>query len=197
MKIIGITGGIGAGKSTVTKYLQEKGFTVIDADKIVHEIYTGNENLLKTIRENFGQDLMDGEGMLNRRELAKRAFATDEKKHLLEEITHREILKRIGEKVEEAERAGVKEVFIDAILLFESGLSNGCDEVWVVDAPMDERIKRVALRDGLSKGEITLRMKRQMAPLEMRSRATRVLDNKGEVKDLHVQIDGLIKTLGK
>ena len=99
MKIIGITGGIGAGKSTVTKYLESKGFTVIDADKIAHDIYKGNESLLEKIKENFGRDLVDKEGNLNRRELDVRAFETKEKKLLLEELTHREILKRIDDEV--------------------------------------------------------------------------------------------------
>ncbi|MFA5638285.1 MAG: dephospho-CoA kinase [Anaerovoracaceae bacterium] len=194
MKIIGITGGIGAGKSTVTKYLESKGFTVIDADKIAHDIYKGNESLLEKIKENFGRDLVDKEGNLNRRELAVRAFETKEKKLLLEELTHREILKRIEDEVNEADKLKAKEVFIDAILLFESGLSNGCDEVWVVDAPMEERIKRVSKRDDMTEDEIALRIKMQMSSFEMRSKATRVLDNKGEIETLYTQIDNLLET---
>lgn len=194
MKIIGITGGIGAGKSTVTKYLESKGFTVIDADKIAHDIYKGNESLLEKIKENFGRDLVDKEGNLNRRELAVRAFETKEKKLLLEELTHREILKRIEDEVNEADKLKAKEVFIDAILLFESGLSNGCDEVWVVDAPMEERIKRVSKRDEMTEDEIALRIKMQMSSFEMRSKATRVLDNKGEIETLYTQIDNLLET---
>ena len=194
MKIIGITGGIGAGKSTVTKYLESKGFTVIDADKIAHDIYKGNESLLEKIKENFGRDLVDKEGNLNRRELAVRAFETKEKKLLLEELTHREILKRIEDEVNEADKLKAKEVFIDAILLFESGLSNGCDEVWVVDAPMEERIKRVSKRYEMTEDEIALRIKMQMSSFEMRSKATRVLDNKGEIETLYTQIDNLLET---
>lgn len=194
MKIIGITGGIGAGKSTVTKYLESKGFTVIDADKIAHDIYKGNESLLEKIKENFGRDLVDKEGNLNRRELAVRAFETKEKKLLLEELTHREILKRIEDEVNEADKLKAKEVFIDAILLFESGLSNGCDEVWVVDAPMEARIKRVSKRDEMTEDEIALRIKMQMSSFEMRSKATRVLDNKGEIETLYTQIDNLLET---
>ena len=94
----------------------------------------------------------------------------------------------------EADKLKAKEVFIDAILLFESGLSNGCDEVWVVDAPMEERIKRVSKRDDMTEDEIALRIKMQMSSFEMRSKATRVLDNKGEIETLYTQIDNLLET---
>lgn len=189
MKIIGITGGIGSGKSTVSEYLKDRGFRIIDADRISHELSVPGSILVKALGEEFGQDLVNEKGVLNRRKLADRAFSTPEGKVRLDEITHREIIKRIREEIQRAKDDNLDLVFLDVVLLFEVGLDKECDETWVVDASEDTRLARVMGRDGYIPEEIRKRMRSQMDSDEKKKMATHVLNNDGTLAALYDQIE--------
>lgn len=193
MKIIGITGGIGSGKTTVSDYLRREHYRVIDADRISHEIMEPGSDLVNQLGAAFGQDLINEEGVLNRRELANRAFSSKEGKHILEEITHREIMNRIRDAIAKADLEALEIVFIDVVLLFEVGLDKICTETWLVDASEDIRLARVIGRDGYIPDEIRKRMRSQMPSEEKRARATYILDNEGTVEELYNQIDELLQ----
>lgn len=189
MKIIGITGGIGSGKTTVSEYLKDKGYRIVDADAISHELSAPGSTLVKELSEEFGEDLVNEKGVLNRRELAKRAFSAPEKKAKLDRITHREILKKIKEEVQTAKDEGLEIIFLDVVLLFEVGLDKECHETWVVDASEDIRLARVIGRDGFIPEEIRKRMRSQMDSEEKKERATHVLNNDGTLESLYDQIE--------
>lgn len=197
MKIIGVTGGIGSGKTTVSEYLREKGYRVIDADEISHELSVPGSTLVKALSEEFGEDLVNEKGVLNRRELANRAFSSSEGKAKLDEISHREIIKKIREEIETAKAENLEFLFLDVVLLFEVALDKVCSETWVVDASEDIRLARVMGRDGFIPEEIRKRMRSQMDSDEKKKKATYVLNNEGTVLELYQQIDFLLLNLKK
>ncbi len=193
MQIIGITGGIGSGKSTVSRYLLSKGYRVIDADQIAHDIMKPGSRVLMELANRFGKDILNPDGGLNRRMLGNRAFSSLEGKEQLESITHGEILRQIEEDIRRGEEEGLEVIFLDVILLFQVGLDKLCSQVWVVDAPEDIRLARVMGRDGYVPEEIRKRMRSQMNPAEMKSRGTHVIENDGTILQLQERVDALLE----
>lgn len=207
MKIIGLTGGIGSGKSTVTDYLTERGYHVLDADKIAREIVLPGSEMLIRLTAAFGDEIISEDGSLNRKKLASIVFADPEKKKTLDDLMHTEILELIHERIhryrEEAESVAAKGdsgnryrvIFIDAPLLFETGLDKSVSEAWVIDADEETRIKRIMERDGLGREEILSRINNQMARDEKNRRADVILDNTGNQESLYRQIDMLLEKI--
>ena len=197
MKTIGLTGGIGTGKSTVSRYLKTKGYKIIDADLIAREVVEPGMPALKALVEEFGPGILLEDGSLNRRELARLAFASPEGKAALDRITHGAIFDRIHELQEQyeselADTPGAV-IFLDVPLLFETGFDKEADLVWVVDVPDEMRVQRVVLRDGLSENEIWARIKNQMSREEKLARADRVLDNSKTLEELYSQVDAFLE----
>ncbi len=195
MKIIGLTGGIGSGKSTVSEYLASKGIKIVDADKISHEMMENGSSLLEELAIAFGDEIINTDGSLNRRELARLAFATEEGKNLLNRITHKEISKRVDRQIAELKKSNERIIFFDAPLLFEAGMDSKTGETWLVHVDEATRISRVRDRDGLSEEEILARIKAQMSEEEKLARASHVLDNSGSVEELYAQVDSLLAEL--
>ena len=191
---IGLTGGIGAGKSTATDYLVEKGYKVIDCDKVAREVVEPGAPALAALAEAFGPEILDEDGALDREATAKIVFADPEKRKKLDDITHSAIYDIIEER-SKGHEDGL--VFIDAALIFESGLDKELDAVWVVTADEEIRKRRVALRDGMDEDMIENRMKSQMSEEERKSRADEVLDNSGAREDLYGQVDRLLEKYWK
>ena len=192
MKIIGLTGGIGAGKSTVSEYLKAQDYPVVDADQISRDLMVPGAPLLSRLEEAFGPEIILPGRVLDRKGLARIAFATEEGKDLLNRITHGAINEKILADLRDLESQGFKLAFLDAPLLFEVGLDRFTHLVWLVDASDEVRIARVMDRDGLSREEILDRMARQMSGEEKRARASRILDNSGDLESLHEQIRRLL-----
>lgn len=192
MKIIGLTGGIGSGKSTVSSYLREKGYKIIDADEIAAEIVVPGSKLLDLLAESFGRDILQVDGSLNRKALAKVAFSNESQKKKLDSIMLKEIINEILHLLTFYEKSQQNIVFIDAPLLFEAGLDEKCHEAWVVDADDEIRIQRVIKRDSLAREEVIARIKNQMSREEKIRRASFVLDNSQEESSLYEQIDILL-----
>ena len=187
--MIGLTGGIASGKSTVTKRLRELGAFVIDADEIAREVMD-DERILRKIKRAFGKGVFREDGSLDRRSLAEAAFASEEKTIRLELITHPEILMRLAQMQGDAERSGKHPiVFLDAPLLIESNFEHACEKVWLVTADEETRIARAMARSGMTREEVVLRMERQM-PDNVKARyASVIIENDGSEEELLAKVD--------
>jgi dephospho-CoA kinase len=200
--IIGIAGGIGAGKSVVTDYLRGIGHEVIDADEIARDAVMPGEPALAYLTEDFGPDILNEDGTLNRARLASLAFADDAKVRRLNEILHKDIESRIMDHLRELDDsrcdcAGKGQVnkdviFLSAPLLFESGLDRLCDEVWLVTAPENVRIERAVLRGGLTREEARARASRQISEEKRKSRSGIIIENVGDINELYHAVDRLL-----
>ncbi|WP_230975045.1 dephospho-CoA kinase [Aminipila luticellarii] len=193
MKIIGLTGGIGSGKSTVSRYLSQKGYSIIDADEIARQIVKPDSTVLKKLVGSFGSSILNGDGSLNRSRLAELAFTHKEEKAKLDQIMLQEIVRVILEKIQTYEKSGKEIIFIDAPLLFEAGLDKESNEIWVVDAADEVRVERVIKRDDSTREAVLARIENQMNRQEQYQRANHILNNSTTQKALYEQIDKLLK----
>ncbi|MCI9476474.1 dephospho-CoA kinase [Anaerovoracaceae bacterium 41-7] len=194
MKVIGLTGGIGAGKSTVSDYLLDKGFTVIDADKIARSMTEKGSETLQALTEAFGEDILFTDGCLDRKKLAAIVFSDEKKRLVLEELTTKKVVQIIEEKITGLQEEGYEApVFIDAPLLFESGADKLCDAVWLVDASIDIRIRRVMARDDVTSEEVKRRILNQMSSSEKIARSTDIIDNSKGKEALYEQVERLLE----
>ena len=194
MKVIGLTGGIGAGKSTVSDYLLDKGFTVIDADKIARSMTEKGSETLQALTEAFGEDILFTDGCLDRKKLAAIVFSDEKKRLVLEELTTKKVVQIIEEKITGLQEEGYEApVFIDAPLLFESGADKLCDAVWLVDASIDIRIRRVMARDDVTSEEVKRRILNQMNSSEKIARSTDIIDNSKGKEALYEQVERLLE----
>lgn len=190
MKIIGLTGGIGTGKSTVSEYLKEKGCVIIDADEISREMTEKGSPALQEIAEAFGREYISGDGSLNRKALGDLVFNDPKALAGLQSIITEKVAERIDFLLEEMKKKGeAGVVVIDAPLLFECGMESVADENWLVTADAKLRVERIKKRDGLTESQIADRMKNQMTEEEKRGMSQYVLDNSGTVDFLYRQID--------
>ena len=189
--LVGVTGGIGSGKSELAKMLADLGAQRVDADAVAREVVADTEIVASLLAE-FGSDLRDGVGQIDRRELGRRALRTAEGSRRLEEIMRTPLAKSIDRRLAAAEgSAGRAIVVYDASLIFEWGREKLCDLVVVVDAAEELRIERVRQRSGMESGEIRERMARQMDPAQKKVRADYVIDNNGDLAALNQQAQGL------
>lgn len=194
--VIGLTGGIASGKTTVSDYLKSLGVCVIDADEVAHEVTSPGSVGFKEIIEEFGEDLLTPEGNLNRKKLGEIVFSDKEALLKLNAIVHPLVIEKIRQMLIEIEHSPC--VVLDVPLLFESGMDDLCDEVWVVAVDEDTQVKRLTERDGYNLDEAIMRVKAQMPLEEKVRRAHRVLDNTGTIEETKRQVDELFKdVIGK
>ena len=159
MKIIGLTGPTGSGKSTVAKLLQEKGFAAIDCDLVAREVVEKSSPLLEILCEAFGSDILLSDGSLDRKTLAKKAFCDDESTELLNSIMLPFIAERIKEQLMLLADDGIEVALLDAPTLFESGLDSECDAVIAVLCDRETRKQRIIKRDKLTDEQAEIRLK--------------------------------------
>lgn len=195
MKMIGLTGGIGSGKSTVAKLLAEHGFSVVDADQLAREVVEPGQPALAELAEAFGQDVLLADGSLNRSELAARAFVDKERTELLNAITHPRIQELRERRFQEAEDAGSDAVVYDMPLLVEQGVDKNMDLTVVVDVDVEERIRRLVATRGLTEEDARRRIAAQVADAERLAAADVVIDNNGPVEALGEQVDQLVRVI--
>lgn len=187
MKIIGITGGSGAGKTTVTKHFEKYDAEILDADVLAREIVKSGMPALDEIKKEWHDVVINGE--LDRRALAKIVFNDDEELHKLNTITHKYIIDEINKRIEKSK----KEIFvIDAIALFESGLADICDATICVIADKRTRIKRIMERDGLTLKEAEERINAQKSDDFYKNHADYVIYNNDDGSSLEEFADRLI-----
>lgn len=185
---IGVTGGIGSGKSTVSKRLAEHGAFVVDADQIAREIVEPGQPALQELSGAF-TDVLLPDGTLNRGELAKQAFATTEATTKLNAITHPRIRERTQQLFAQAEAAGESVLVYDMPLLIENGEYKSMDHVVVVDVPDEIRVQRLVEFRGLVEADARARIAAQIDRQSRLDAADTVLDNSGTVEDLLQQVD--------
>jgi dephospho-CoA kinase len=191
--LLGLTGQIGAGKSTAARILEEFGASVVDADLIGKQVVGQSPALLRKLVKRFGKEILTPTGRLNRKTLAKRAFASTESTRALNAIIHPYLLKELHCQVKYHLKQG-RVVVIDAALLLDWGLDRQVDKTIVITAPLKLRIKRMALR-GLSSEDISARQKAQPSLAIFRSRADYIVSNSGNVKELRGRLAALWQKL--
>lgn len=195
MKIIGLTGGIGSGKSTVAGMLADAGYPVVDADQLAREVVEPGQPALAELAAAFGADVLDGEGALRRGELAARAFVDKRHTELLNSITHPRIQQLRRRRFAEAEAAGAAAVIYDMPLLVEKGVDQHCDLVVVVDVEAEERVRRLVEHRGLDAEDARRRIAQQIDDDVRRAAADVVIDNNGPLADLDAQVRGLVERI--
>ena len=161
MKVYGLTGKTGAGKSTVAEKLEKMGFCVIDGDKIARSITEKGKPAISILANEFGCDIIEDDGSLNRKLLASRAFKDRESTAKLNAITHPIIKAEFEKELRKAEAEGFSFAVIDAAALLESSCKDLCEKIIVVTAPEEIRLSRVLLRDGITKEQALIRINAQ------------------------------------
>ena len=190
MRIIGLTGGIGSGKSTVSAYLREKKIPVVDADSISRQLTAPGSSLLPAVRILLGDKVFREDGKLNRQAVADIIFNDKELLKSYEELITNETARRCLEELRQLdEQRRWKAAVLDAPLLFECGMQQYMDENWLVQADPETRIARVTARDGISREAICDRMQRQMSEEKKASLADVIIENSGSLEELYRQID--------
>ncbi|QYH19807.1 dephospho-CoA kinase [Corynebacterium aquatimens] len=192
MKRIGLTGGIGSGKSTVAQMLAGAGFTIVDADKIARQIMEPGSPVLDQVAEVFGADLIGPDGALDRAGLARRAFGSEEATQRLNAITHPAIREEAEAQFAAAEAAGAEAAVYDMPLLVEQGLHREMDLTVVVDVEAEERVRRLVGSRGLDEEDARARIARQIDDAARRAAADVVIDNNGPKEALEPQVADLI-----
>ena len=185
---VGLTGGIGSGKSTVSRLLERRGAVVIDGDRIARQIVEPGEPALAEVVDRFGTTILRADGMLDRTGLAAIVFPDPEALAALNSIMLPRIARRIAELTEEAERDGAAVVVQDSPLLVETGAHDDFDAVLVVQAPLVARLDRLVAR-GLDRADAQARMDRQATDQQRAAVADIVLDNSGDEAALEAQVD--------
>lgn len=189
MITIGLTGGIGSGKSTVSSRLAELGAFIVDADLVAREIVEPGQPALAELAEAF-DGVLNPDGTLNRAELARQAFATPEATKKLNAITHPRIRARTEKLFKQGRESGAEVLVYDMPLLIENGEVNKVDHVLVVDAPDELRIDRLVQHRGVDEDDARRRIAAQIDRETRLGAADTVLDNSGSLEDLLTQVDG-------
>ena len=191
--IYGLTGGIGSGKTTVAAILRDKGYIVLDADEIGREVTGKDEPLLRLLVKDFGIDIINEDGTLDRKALAAKSFGDKRKMNRLNELVQTAILCRAVEKFHKLSLSDYNKVmFFDVPLLFEAGWDRYMQQIWLVTAPEDVRIQRVEIRDGLTEEEIRERIRYQMSEEEKMERADVIIQNDEGMAKLMAQVEKAI-----
>ena len=185
--IVGLTGGIGSGKSEVAKMLESRGAFVIDTDALARDVVEPPSPVLDSIREAFGDGVIGEDGRLDRTALAAVVFADETKRRRLNDLTHPEILKRVLAIIGGYPPSAIVVVVVP--LLFESGFERNCDVVAAVVAPAGVRVLRVVARDGRTAEEVRARMDAQLPEDEYSKRAGIVIRNDGDRASLEREVD--------
>ena len=191
-KIIGITGGIASGKSTVTNFLRKQGFQVVDADAVVHQLQKPGGRLFKTLVQHFGQEIILENGELNRPLLASLIFSNTEEQEWSKQIQGeiiREELATLRDQFAQTEEI----FFMDIPLLFEQDYASWFDETWLVYVEPDVQMERLMKRDQLSKDLAISRLSAQWSLEEKKSLASQVIDNNGSQDQLLAQLNSLLE----
>jgi len=190
VKVIGLTGGAGSGKSAVAGIMARKGCLYISADRIARDVVEPGQPALADIREAFGPSVIKQDGSLDRGRMAEIVFDEPDARERLESIIHPRVIARIADMIDRGRAEGeYPAVVVEVPLLFESRTEDMMDEVWVVDAAEDTQIRRMMERDGLSKEQALSRLRAQMDPLIRAGMADVLIENNGGLRELAMSVD--------
>lgn len=188
MLVIGVTGGIGTGKSEVSRALEGHGAVVIDADRVGHSIYLPDTDGWKEVVETFGEDVLQEDRQVDRRKLGSIVFGDPEALAKLNAITHPKIRQRISDLTEEERHKGSGVVVVEAAILIEANWVDLVDEVWVATSSPDTVVGRIQERNNLPEDQIRSRIASQMTHEERVKHATVVVENDGDLGALQEQV---------
>ena len=194
MKIIGLTGGTGSGKGFVSERLKARKAYVIDADAVAHEIIEKGRPAYKEIVDYFGREILDEDGNIFRRKLGNIVFSDKDKLAFLNSCTHKYINMEIMRIIEEVKpQTNVySAIIIDAPLLAEAGLVDICDDIWVVYADSEVRVKRIMERDSISEEQARNRIASQRSWEEYKELGAVIIDNSSDDENVERQLDALL-----
>lgn len=195
MITLGLTGGIGSGKSLAAQFFRELGAYVVDADVEARRIMEKDEEVRAALIDAFGSETFHLDGSLNRPYLGGRVFGDKEEVRRLNAIVHPALKAAFPEIRERAKETGARLLVYEAALLIEAGLNDRFDAVVVVDAPIETRIERVMGRDNISKEAVGARMENQLSVDVLREHTDYILDNSGAPNDLRKQVEALYEEL--
>ena len=191
MKVIGLTGGIGSGKTTVSQFLAELGAVIIDADKIGHEAFKTDTRARREIIAAFGREILAPDGDIDRKKLGEMVFTNPEALSRLNRIMHPRMYKMAKAQIEEHQRRGVEVVVLEAPVLLEAGWATLVDEVWVTVAPEATVIKRLRGRTRLSEEESLARIRSQLRSEERLKHADVIIDTDCTLDEVRARVNAL------
>lgn len=185
--VIGLTGNIATGKSTVLEYFAAKGAYIIDADKLAHQAFAPDGPVYQDVVATFGPEVVNPDGTINRKALGAVVFADPVQLGRLEQIVHPAVFKMILRLVEDAPS---RVIILEAVKLLEAGtMASQCDEVWVVTTRPDVQLQRLKEMRGMDEATARQRMRMQSPQAAKVNQADRVIDNSGTLEELYAQLD--------
>ena len=195
MKVIGLTGSIGSGKSTVSRFLAELGAVIIDADKVGHEAYKPDTEVWREVVASFGRQILTPNGDIDRKKLGEIVFDKPEALSRLNQILHPRIYDMVKAQLEEYRRQWVDVVVLEAPLLIEAGWTSLVDEVWVTVASESTMLRRLEECSGLSKQQSLARIRSQLSSEERMKHADVVINNDGDINELKSKVEKIWQRL--
>ena len=192
MMVIGLAGGSGSGKTTVSSLFSKYNVLPVNTDEIYHELTSSQTPCLASIVEEFGRGVLSNEGTLDRRALGAIVFSDPEKMGRLNTISHYYVLCAVRDIIASAKDRGYLGAIVDAPLLFESGFDKECDLIVVVTASRETRIKRIITRDGISANDADKRISSQLSDEFLSSRADFIITNNGSADELTMQVERVV-----
>ncbi len=195
MKVIGLTGGIGSGKSTVSQSLAELGAVIIDADKVGHEAFQPDTELWREVIAAFGTGVLKPSGEIDRHKLGEMVFGNPELLSRLNQVMHPQMYKMVEAQIEDYQRQGAAVVVLEAPLLVEANWTPLVDEVWVTVAPKATVLKRLEEKAGLSEQESLARIRSQLSSEERVKHADVVIDTDCSLNEVKAKVEELWERL--
>ncbi len=195
MRVIGLTGGIGSGKSVVSQELQELGAVLIDADSVGHEAYQPGTETWREVVAAFGEQVLAPDESIDRKKLGGIVFGSPESLVRLNQIMYPRMHQMMGDRIEEYRRQGVGVVVLEAAILLEAGWDRLVDEVWVTVASEPAVVQRVRQRTGLPEEQIRSRIRSQLSGEERAKHADVVINNDGSLEELRDRVKELWERL--
>lgn len=192
MRVIGLTGGIAAGKSTVSEALREAGAVVIDADKVGHEAYLPGTETHQALVAAFGDQILAEDGQIDRRKLGAIVFADPAERQRLQDIVWPRMKEMMRGRLAELAEQGTAVAVIEAAVLFEAGWQDLVGEIWVVQVPETVAMQRLIARNGFSPEDAQSRIRAQLSNEERARQADVVIDNSGTIEDAQERVRKLL-----
>ena len=191
MFVIGLTGGIGSGKSTVSDMLRAKGAAIVYADQIGHEAYRPGTPVWQQVVDAFGRQVVGGDGQIDRRKLGQVVFSDPQACRRLDAITHPPMKRMMAERLEELRRQGTKVAVLEAAILIEAGWDELADEVWMTVVSPEVAAQRSMERSGLSREQAEARIAAQLSNEERLKHAQVVIDTNCTLEEVAQRVDEL------
>jgi len=191
MKVIGLTGGIGSGKSTVSRFLAELGAVILNADEVGHEAFKPDTEIWREVVAAFGRQIVNPDGNIDRKKLGEIVFGNAESLSRLNQIMHPRMYALVKAQLEEYRRQGTRVVVLEAPLLLEAGWTPLVDEVWVTTAPEATVLKRLEERSGMSQAESLTRIHSQLPSAERVRQADVVINTDCDLDELKAKVKEL------